>query len=109
MYCDEKINRIVLGIREDGEDFPTVCYLTSPIKMHVKEGCRIILITDNWAISLGHDGVSKEPIEELCEQLDEEFVDGIDKDEDDELWVTTEATLFTGEKLGRVGNSTKSM
>lgn len=80
MYCDEKINRIVFGYREENDSFPTVCYWTNPIKMHVKDGRRIILITNSWAVSLGHDGVSKEPIEKLCEESNEEFADGIHTD-----------------------------
>ena len=105
MYCDETIKRIVFGINDDESGvFPLVCFWTNPLKYHAIEGNRIILITDNWAISLGCNGVSKEPIEEFHEKECEYFMDGIDDVEDDVPWVTTEATLFTGERLERVNN-----
>lgn len=107
MYCNETIKRIIFGINEDDNgDFPLVCFWTNPLKFHANEGSRIILVTDNWAISLGYNGVSKEPMEGFHEKNGEYFMDGIDgpapEIEEDTPWVTAEATLFTGEKLENV-------
>ena len=102
MFCDEPIIRIYLGRdeyeRREGANSLFDCY--HELAYHVTEGYRIVLETENWAITLDVNGVSKEPIASLCERPGEWLQDTVEQMyPDDRVFVHRENTLFIGERL----------
>lgn len=74
------------------------CY--HDIAYHCTEGYRLVLDTENYAISLCKNGVVKQDKNELFEQDGEWLQNGIEFFEDGEApWVHFETTLFVGERL----------
>lgn len=109
MFCDEPIVRVYLGQDEyesiDSADAFLDCY--HDLAYHVTEGYRIVLETENWAITLDAHGVSKEPKADLCERPGEWLRDGIeilDQDPEEPPYVSFESMLFVGERLLDVTN-----
>jgi hypothetical protein len=74
------------------------CY--HDIAYHCTDGYRLVLETENFAISLCKNGVVKQDKNELFEQDGEWLQNGIEFFEDGEApWVHFETTLFVGERL----------
>lgn len=73
------------------------------IAYHVTEGYRMVLETEHFYISLGHDGVIKSKKEGSIQEFEKEnecLNPFIHNSEDDEApWVDYESTLFVGERL----------
>ena len=102
MFCDEKILKVYMGVEEDDDVYNHNAFLDCyhDIAYHCTEGYRIVLETENYAISLSSKGVVKERKEELCENAGEWLQNGIETIEEDEPpWVHFETTLFVGERL----------
>lgn len=102
MFCDEKILKVYMGVVEDDDIYSHNAFLDCyhDIAYHCTEGYRIVLETENYAISLSAKGVIKERKEELCENAGEWLQNGIELFEEDETpWVHFETTLFVGERV----------
>ena len=102
MFCDEKILKVYMGVVEDDDVYSHNAFLDCyhDIAYHCTEGYRIVLETENYAISLSSKGVTKERKEELCENTGEWLQNGIELFEEDEPpWVHFETTLFVGERV----------
>ncbi len=114
MFCAEKIINVYWGKNEYpntiDENYWFDCY--HDIAFHTTEGCRLLLETDNFMISLGADGVKiqskkefipydDEWLEESVEIFEEETESGIER----ETFIAFENTLFVGERLHSVENS----
>ena len=102
MFCDEKILKFYMGVIEDDLVYSHNAFLDCyhDIAFHCTEGYRIVLETENYAISLSSKGVTKEPKDKLCENTGEWLRNGIELFEEDEApWVHFETTLFVGEKI----------
>ena len=102
MFCDEKILKVYMGVVEDDDVYSHNAFLDCfhDIAYHCTEGYRIVLETENYAISLSSKGVTKERKEELCENTGEWLQNGIELFEEDEPpWVRFETTLFVGERV----------
>lgn len=102
MFCNEKIVKVYIGVRENDDIYSHNAFLDCyhDIAYHCTEGYRIVLTTDNYAISLTANGVIKENLQQLCESPDEWLQDGIEFIEDDVLpFVSLESTLFVDERI----------
>ncbi len=102
MYCDEMIEKVYLGVIADDDVYSHYAFLDCyrDIAYHCTEGYRIVLETENYAISLSTKGVIKERKEELREKDGEWLRNGIEiMDDVEPPWVLFETTLFVGEKL----------
>lgn len=101
MFCEEQIQKVYIGVTEDDECLYYAyldCYCE--IAYHCAEGYRIVLETENYAISLSCRGVTKEPKETLCERKGEWLQEGVEIiDDDSPPFVRLETTLFVGERL----------
>ena len=104
IFCDEPIIAGYYGSREyDDIDVDNAwfdCY--HDLAYHVTEGYRMVLETEHFYISLGHDGVTKHlkicSIEDF--EQDGEWLDPFIHDLEDELpWVDYQSTFFVGERL----------
>lgn len=103
MFCDEKILKVYTGVVEDDDVYSHNAFLDCyhDIAYHCTEGYRIVLETENYAISLSANGVIKERKEDLHENAGEWLQNGIEliEGDDEPPWVHFETTLFVGEKL----------
>lgn len=102
MFCDEKILKVYMGVVEDDDVYSHNAFLDCYYDMayHCTEGYRIVLETENYAISLSVNGVTIERKEELCENTGEWLQSGVEFFEEDEApWVRFETTLFVGERV----------
>ena len=91
-----------MGVVEDDDVYSHNAFLDCyhDIAYHCTEGYRIVLETENYAISLSAKGVIKARKEELCENTGEWLQNGIEIIEEDEPpWVHFETTLFVGERV----------
>ena len=86
MFCDEPIIKVYIGVREDDDIYNHNAFLDCyhDIAYHCTEGYRIVLETENYAISLSSKGVTKERKEDLCENTGEWLQNGIELFEEDE-------------------------
>ena len=97
MFCNEPIicvyERRYYGGKEQSRH-TAILRLTGNFEYHTTEGYWLVLQTDNFVISMGYDGVKKyHSMDEFCteDELDPLFdIDG---------WITTEETLFVGERI----------
>ena len=73
------------------------------IAYHVTDGYRMVLETEHFYFSLGHDGVIKSKKEGSIQEFEKEneWLDSFihDLGDGEALWVDYEATLFVGERL----------
>lgn len=102
MFCDEKILKVYMGVVEYDDVYSNNAFLDCyhDIAYHCTEGYRLVLETENYAISLCKNGVVKQDKNELFEQDGEWLQNGIEFFEDGEApWVHFETTLFVGERL----------
>lgn len=102
MFCDEKILKVYMGVVEYDDVYSHNAFLDCyhDIAYHCTDGYRLVLETENFAISLCKNGVVKQDKNELFEQDGEWLQDGIEFFEDGEApWVHFETTLFVGERL----------
>ena len=100
MFCDEKILKVYMGVVEDDVIFDAFLDCYHNIAYHCTEEYRIVLETENYAISLSAKGVTKEPKDELCENTGEWLQNGTEIIEEcDPPWVRFETTLFVGERV----------
>ena len=102
MFCDEKILKVYMGVVEYDDVYSHNAFLDCyhDIAYHCTEGYRLVLDTENYAISLCKNGVVKQDKNELFEQDGEWLQNGIEFFEDGESpWVHFETTLFVGERL----------
>ncbi len=102
MFCDEKILKVYMGVVEYDDVYSHNAFLDCyhDIAYHCTEGYRLVLETENYAISLCKNGVVKQDKNELFEQDGEWLQNGIEFFEDGEApWVHFETTLFVGERL----------
>lgn len=102
MFCDEKILKVYMGVVEYDDVYSHNTFLDCyhDIAYHCTEGYRLVLETENYAISLCKNGVVKQDKNELFEQDGEWLQNGIEFFEDGEApWVHFETTLFVGERL----------
>lgn len=102
MFCDEKILKVYMGVVEYDDVYSHNAFLDCyhDIAYHCTEGYRLVLDTENYAISLCKNGVVKQDKNELFEQDGEWLQNGIEFFEDGEApWVHFETTLFVGERL----------
>lgn len=105
LFCDEPILAVYEGSNKYDYVDGTNAYFDvfHDIAYHVTEGYRIVLETENFYISLGHDGVIKTKkecsIEEFAQK--DEWLDSCihDLGEGESPWVDYESTLFVGERL----------
>lgn len=105
MFCNEPIVQIYLGQDEyesrEGANSYFDCY--HDLAYHVTEGYRIVLITENWAITLDANGVTKESRSHFAARPGEYLQDGIElMQPDDEPYIHSKHTLFVGERLLKV-------
>lgn len=102
MFCDEKILKVYMGVVEYDDVYSHNAFLDCyhDIAYHCTDGYRLVLETENFAISLCKNGVVKQDKNELFEQDGEWLQNGIEFFEDGEApWVHFETTLFVGERL----------
>lgn len=102
MFCDEKVLKVYIGVVEDDDVYSHNAFLDCfhDIAYHCTEGYRIVLETENYAISLSVNGVTKERKNALCEKAGEWLQNGVEIFEEDEPpWVLFETTLFVGERV----------
>ena len=102
MFCEEPIQKVYIGVVENDDlhnhDAFLDCY--HDIAYHCTEGYRLVLVTENYAISLCTKGVMKESKETLFEYPKEWLQNGTELLEGDEHpWILFETTLFVGERL----------
>lgn len=102
MLCNEKVLKVYMGnVEYDGVCSHNAfldCY--HDIVYHCTDGYRLVLETENYAISLCKNGVVKQSKNELIERENEWLQNGIEYFEDGEApWVHFETTLFVGERL----------
>lgn len=105
MFCDEPIIRVYLGRDEYETRDGANAFLDGyhDLAYHVTEGYRIVLETENWAITLDVSGVFKEPKSSFGERPGEWLQDGVElMYPDDTPYVHFESTLFVGERLSDV-------
>ncbi|MBE6982113.1 MAG: hypothetical protein E7437_07335 [Ruminococcaceae bacterium] len=108
MFCDEPILKVYLGVVEDDDVYSHNAFVDCyhDIAYHCTEGYRIVLETENFAISLSSKGVTKQKKEELQEKEGEWLQNGIEVfGEDEPSWVLFETTLFVGERLRSVASA----
>ena len=78
MFCSESIEKVYIGVVEEDDlrdkGFLDCC---KEIAYHCTEGDRIVLVTENFAISLSKDGVLKESRENLREAEGEYLYDTV--------------------------------
>lgn len=100
MFCDEIIRKVYIGVIENDDVYSHDAFFDCyhDIAYHCTEGYRIVLETENYAISLTKNGVIKEKTEDLCEAEGEWLYPGTECIDDSE-WVQLETTFFVGEKL----------
>jgi hypothetical protein len=102
VFCDEKILKVYMGVVEYDDVYSHNAFLDCyhDIAYHCTDGYRLVLETENFAISLCKNGVVKQDKNELFEQDGEWLQNGIEFFEDGEApWVHFETTLFVGERL----------
>ena len=108
MFCDEPVLKVYLGVIEDDFAYSHNAFLDCyhDIAYHCTEGYRIVLETENFAISISSKGVAKQKKEELQEAKGEWLQNSIEiLEEDEPPMVLFETTLFVGEKLQSVVKS----
>lgn len=105
IFCSEPIIAVYEGSNKyDHVDGTNVYFdIFHELAYHVTDGYRMVLETEHYYISLGHDGVIKSEkkcsIEDFA-QKDEFLEPNIhDLGEDESHWVDYETTLFVGERL----------
>lgn len=100
MFCSETIKKVYIGVVEE-EDLRDKGFLDcyKEIAYHCTEGDRIILVTENFAISLSKDGVLKESRENLREAEGEYIYDTVTIEDGEAPWVEFEHTFFVGERI----------
>jgi hypothetical protein len=102
MFCDEPIKEVYIGSEEYYDVYNHKAFLDCYHGMayYCTEGYRLVLVTENYAVSLSKDGVIREKREDLHEKEGEWLREGVEYTEDDELpWVHYETTLFVGERI----------
>ena len=101
MFCDEPIKEVYIGKEEDDVyDHDAFLDFFHELTYYCTEGYRIILMTDNYAISLCSRGVIKDRKENLHEEEGEWFEKGVEYiSEDKPPWIHFETTLFVGERI----------
>lgn len=102
MFCPEEILKVYIGVQEYDDAYSDNAFLDCyhDIAYHCTKGYRIVLETENFAISLCSDGVIKEGKEGLQERPNEWLQNGIEIiDRDDVPWVRFETTFFVGERV----------
>ena len=105
MFCDEIIQKVYTGVIEDDDVYSHNAFFDCfhEIAYHCTTGYRLVLETENYAISLSCNGVCIEKKEELQERPGEWLQNGIELFEGDEPpFVSLETTLFVGERLNNV-------
>lgn len=110
MFCDERIINVYIGVRESDFVYSHHAFLDCyhDIAFHCTEGYRLVLETENYAVTLSTRGVLKEAKEALQEKDGEWLRNGIEiTDDGDPPWIHTEATFFTGERLLSVTEQNK--
>ena len=102
MFCEEKILKVYMGVVEYDDKYSYSEFLDCyhDIAYHCTDGYRLVLETENYAISLCKNGVVKQDKNKLVERENEWIRNGIEYFEDGEApWVRFETTLFVGERL----------
>lgn len=102
MYCEEPIKKVYTGVVEDDFVYSHNAFLDCyhEIAYHCTQGYRLVLETENYAISLSCNGVTVEKKEDLREKRGEWLQSGVELFEEDEpYYVSPETTLLVGERL----------
>ncbi|MBR5519359.1 MAG: hypothetical protein IKU55_01445 [Clostridia bacterium] len=102
MFCEERIEKVYIGISEHDDMRNHEAFLDCyhDIAYHCTDGCRIVLATENHAISLSAQGVIHEPRGNFKEKTGEWLREGIEPtDANEPPWVHFETTLFVGERI----------
>ena len=108
MFCDEKILAVYTSCGpkydlDDGEDLFFDCY--HDLALHITEGVRIVLETENYYLALESSGVKKHAKTLLPSEFARDtayFEPLIDTENEATMWVDYETTLFVGERLREV-------
>lgn len=108
MFCEEEIKAVYYGYHyENSQDYPFdyyhFDYLHNMI-LYLSDGCRMILETDNYIISIFKNEVNKSiktcpvyKMETEAETIDPCYL--IDDETNEVIWIEYEDTLFKGERL----------
>ena len=108
MFCNEPIRKVYIGQPEYNWNDSGNAFLDCfhDIAYHCTDGYRLLLETENYAVSLSSKGVIKEPKENSHEEPGEWLQDGIEivPGDEDVPWVNFEHTLFIDERIVSVTN-----